>query len=391
MAASNVAVAGASSNIAVVAGVPSNVAVVAGATSNVAIAASTTSIVTVIGGTGVVVGASVLMHTVVSPVHIVINMRKPSTPSPSPYPTVIPKVQCPDAGSAMFAGYKVSNTSEDRQLLMVTLTDLPERLELFLTNSFSLPTMSEKFAGNKTGSVKMIIPSGDFSAGTLFGYESPALAISDDFMWQNSALGFTLPEQGSDVLLYCRDDWRTMKITSLSYGMTQEDVPRDLRNFSVAIRDSSCTFYKGAKIGTAEELIGSLGRNESFDTTSCTEPGFSPDAFNLSFNVIAPNSKPSMHPSVSHIPSQAPTNSHSEEPSWKPTLSMGPTSPPSHHPSVSSEPSVRHLPTENPSVKKPTEVSTEPSVSTTTPPSLNPTKVPLVSMRPSLRASALPT
>ena len=81
-------------------------------------------------------------------------MNKP-TPSPSTYPTVIPKVQCPDAGAAMFAGYTVSNTSEDRELLMVTLTDLPERLELFLTNSFSLPTMSEVFAGNNTGSVKV--------------------------------------------------------------------------------------------------------------------------------------------------------------------------------------------------------------------------------------------
>eukprot|EP00978_Attheya_sp_CCMP212_P018683 scaffold51611_cov35-Attheya_sp.AAC.2 len=144
MAASNAAVAGATSNVAVV----------AGATSNVAVAASATSVVTVIGGTGVTVAATVLMHTVLSPVQIVINMRKP-TPSPSPYPTVIPKVQCPDAGAVMFAGYKVSNTSEDRQLLMVTLADLPEKLELFLTNSFSLPTMSEEFAGNNTGSVKV--------------------------------------------------------------------------------------------------------------------------------------------------------------------------------------------------------------------------------------------
>eukprot|EP00978_Attheya_sp_CCMP212_P016972 scaffold44890_cov73-Attheya_sp.AAC.6 len=155
MAASNAAVAGATSNVAVVAGATSNVAVVAGATSNVAVAASATSVVTVIGGTGVVVGATVLMHTVLSPVYMVRNMNKP-TPIPSPSPTIIPKVQCPDAGATMFAGYKVSNTSEDRQLLlMVTLTDLPERLELFLTNSFSLPTMSEEFAGNKMGSVKV--------------------------------------------------------------------------------------------------------------------------------------------------------------------------------------------------------------------------------------------
>jgi hypothetical protein len=156
MAASNAAVAGASatSNVAAVAGATSNVAVVAGATSNVAVAVSATSVVTVVGGTGAFVGVSVLMATVLSPGNIIGDLSKP-TPSPSPYPTIVPKVQCPDAGAAMFAGYTVSNTSEDRQLLMVTLTDLPERLELFLTNSFSLPTMSEEFAGNKTGSVKV--------------------------------------------------------------------------------------------------------------------------------------------------------------------------------------------------------------------------------------------
>eukprot|EP00978_Attheya_sp_CCMP212_P048185 scaffold483135_cov153-Attheya_sp.AAC.1 len=198
----------------------------------------------------------------------------------------------------------------------------------------------------------MIIPSGGFSAGTLFGYESPALAaISDNFMWQNSASGFTLPEQGSDVLLYCRDDWRTMKIASLSYGKTQEDVPRDLNFFSIAIPDSSCAFYKGEKIGTTDDLIDSLGRNESFDMTSCTEPGFNRDSLDLSFKVIEPNSKPSVQPSVSRSPSQMPTDSRSEEPSFKPTLSVGPTSPPSHRPTVSSEPSDSQSPIEIPSVK----------------------------------------
>eukprot|EP00978_Attheya_sp_CCMP212_P035285 scaffold152525_cov28-Attheya_sp.AAC.1 len=128
-----------------------------------AVSAKSIGTVIVIGGTGVVVGGIVLIYTLLSPVNTIINTHKP-TPSPSPYPTVLPKVQCPDAGAAMFAGYQVSNTSEDRQLLMVTLADLPERLELFLTNSFSLPTMSEEFAGNNTGSVKMIIPSGGFSA-----------------------------------------------------------------------------------------------------------------------------------------------------------------------------------------------------------------------------------
>eukprot|EP00978_Attheya_sp_CCMP212_P034651 scaffold146269_cov58-Attheya_sp.AAC.1 len=377
----------------------------------VAGAISAKSVVTVVCGTGVFVGTLVLMATVLvlSPGQV----DKP-TPSPSPYPTIILKVQCPDAGAAIFAGYKVSNTSDDRQLLMVTLTNLPERLELFLTNSFSLPTMSKEFAGNKTGSVKMIIPSGGFSAGTLFGYESPALAISDDFMWQNSASGFTLPEQGSDVLLYCRDDWRMIKIASLSYGITQEDVPDDLRNVSIAFPDSSCAFYKGSTIGTTEDLLDSLTRKESFDTTTCTEPGFDRDAFNLSLKVIEPNSKPSMQPSVSRSPSQTPTALNekglSNIPSTiefrtkEPDIQVKRTRAPvplnekdeimiSQHPTHSMDPMTgpSSFPTISASSVEPTEVSTAPSVSIMTPPSLNPTKVPLVSMRPSLRASALPT
>eukprot|EP00978_Attheya_sp_CCMP212_P026668 scaffold88203_cov31-Attheya_sp.AAC.1 len=281
----------------------------AASNSNAAVAGGTSTFVTVVRIRWALVGVVVLMAAILSSIPFILNKDKP-TPSPSPYPTTILKVQCPDdAGAAMFAGYiGVSNTSKDMQLLMVTLTNLPENLELFLTNSFSLPTMSEdeEFPGNNTGSVKMIIPSGGFSAGTLFRYESPALAITDEFMWQNSASGFILPEQGSDVLLYCRDDWRTMKLASLSYGMTQEDIPDDLRNFSIAIPDSSCAFYKGTEIGTAEDLMESLTRNESFDTTTCTYPGFDLDAFDLTFKVIEPNSKPNKQPSPSRSPSLTP-------------------------------------------------------------------------------------
>eukprot|EP00978_Attheya_sp_CCMP212_P029544 scaffold105186_cov58-Attheya_sp.AAC.1 len=99
------------------------------AASNAAVT-GTTSTVTAVRATWAFVGVVVLMAAILSPIPFIINNNKHKlTPSPSPYPTMIPKVQCPDAGSAMFAGYKVSNTSEDRQLLMVSLTDLPERLE----------------------------------------------------------------------------------------------------------------------------------------------------------------------------------------------------------------------------------------------------------------------
>eukprot|EP00978_Attheya_sp_CCMP212_P006137 scaffold13834_cov31-Attheya_sp.AAC.1 len=127
------------------------------AASNAAVtgAVSSTSVVTVDRIRWAFVGAVVLMTTILSPIPFIINKNK-LTPSPIPYLTITPKVQCPDAGAAMFAGYKVSNTTSDgRQLLlMVALVDLPERLELFLMNSFTLPTMSEEFAGNKMGSVK---------------------------------------------------------------------------------------------------------------------------------------------------------------------------------------------------------------------------------------------
>jgi hypothetical protein len=77
--------------------------------------------------------------------------------TPNPDITITPKIQCPDAGAAMFTGYKISPISEDRQILMVALTGIHERLELFFTNTniFGLPTMSEEFIGNNTGSVKV--------------------------------------------------------------------------------------------------------------------------------------------------------------------------------------------------------------------------------------------
>eukprot|EP00978_Attheya_sp_CCMP212_P036658 scaffold167970_cov76-Attheya_sp.AAC.3 len=371
------------------------------AASNAA-AAGAISTVTVVRGRWAFVGAVVLMATILSPIPFILKKKKTTTPSPSPYSTIIPKVQCPDAGAAMFAGYKVSNISEDRQLLMVTLTDLPERLELFLTNSFSLPTMSEEFPGNKTGSVKMIIPSGGFSAGTLFEYESPALAISDEFMWQNSASGFMLPEQGSDVLLYCRDDWRMMKIASFSYGMTQEDVPDDLRNFSIVIPDSSCAFYKGAKIGTAEDLMESLTRNESFDTTTCTEPGFDHDAFDMSFKVIEPNSKPSMQPSASRSPSLTPTALNEQDLSNIPSTlefrtkepdiqAMRTRSPIPHNEKDEILTSQHPTQTMDPMTGPSSFPTMQPSVSRSISPTTKISAMPSASIRPSLKGSLLPT
>jgi hypothetical protein len=55
----------------------------------------------------------------------------------------------------MFSGYKMSNTSENGQLLIVTLVEFHENLELFLTNSIGLPTASDEFFGNQTASAKV--------------------------------------------------------------------------------------------------------------------------------------------------------------------------------------------------------------------------------------------
>eukprot|EP00978_Attheya_sp_CCMP212_P016998 scaffold45010_cov37-Attheya_sp.AAC.1 len=51
-----------------------------------AVSAKSIGTVIVIGGTGVVVGGSVLVYILLSPVNNIINTHKP-TPSPSPYPT----------------------------------------------------------------------------------------------------------------------------------------------------------------------------------------------------------------------------------------------------------------------------------------------------------------
>eukprot|EP00978_Attheya_sp_CCMP212_P038228 scaffold187514_cov29-Attheya_sp.AAC.2 len=74
------------------------------AASNAAVAGAT-STVTVVRAIQAFIGVVVLMAVILSPIPFIINNNKP-TPSPSPYPTMIPIVQCPDAGAAMFAGYQ---------------------------------------------------------------------------------------------------------------------------------------------------------------------------------------------------------------------------------------------------------------------------------------------
>jgi hypothetical protein len=78
------------------------------------------------------------------------------TPSPPPDPPGLSVVPCPKQGSAMFAGYRASHASDESQLLMLALDELPEGLELFLTNSFgNLTTESSSVIQNETGSVKV--------------------------------------------------------------------------------------------------------------------------------------------------------------------------------------------------------------------------------------------
>jgi hypothetical protein len=126
-------------------------ATAAGATSNGGTAVST--LATAASAVGVIALAGALITFGLVPGKPSGNVNE-TTPRLSD-PTILPKVPCPDSASAMFSGYKMSNTSENGQLLLVTLVDLPENLELFLTNSFGLPTASDDFFGNQTASAKV--------------------------------------------------------------------------------------------------------------------------------------------------------------------------------------------------------------------------------------------
>jgi hypothetical protein len=129
-----------------------------GATSNGGAADGISSTLAKVTSTaGVIAGLGVLMA-----IALTAPDKSPNTPGtltePTPIitdPAIFPNVPCPDSGSAMFTGYKMSNTSENGQLLLVTLVELPENLELFLTNSFGLPTASDEFFGNQTASAKV--------------------------------------------------------------------------------------------------------------------------------------------------------------------------------------------------------------------------------------------
>jgi hypothetical protein len=122
-------------------GATSNVGAAHGISSTIAIVASTAGGIALIG---------CLLAFALIPVENPGNVNEP-IPFLSDPDITLSKVPCPDSGSAMFTGYKISsNTSENGQLLMVALVELPENLELFLINSFELPTASNDFFGNQT-------------------------------------------------------------------------------------------------------------------------------------------------------------------------------------------------------------------------------------------------
>jgi hypothetical protein len=123
----------------------------------VGVGAATSSIATTVGAVGAVVGASVILATTISPPDLAVAPNMP-TPIPPLNPPMLSLVPCPKPGSAIFAGYKASDASDDSQLLMVAMDELPAGLELFLTNSFgfgNLTTESSSAVQNKGGSVKV--------------------------------------------------------------------------------------------------------------------------------------------------------------------------------------------------------------------------------------------
>eukprot|EP00978_Attheya_sp_CCMP212_P024762 scaffold78400_cov53-Attheya_sp.AAC.1 len=293
-------------------------------------AASTLARVTSTAGVIALVGASVAFALIPSgPTHG--NLIVPTPSLGLSDTTILPKVPCPDSGSAMFSGYKMSNTSENGQLLIVTLVELHENLELFLTNSIGLPTASDEFLGNQTASAKMTIPIGGFTTGTLFGYGTPFYEITNEIIWEKSP-GLILPERGKDVILYCTDLTKSVPIAALS-RMSQDDVPESIMKYTYFIQaDSSCAVYDGEKVGTQQTLTSYLTTGEMWNSTLCEDPNFDIDDINMSFSILTTTPQPSFVPSASVNPSVIS--------STKPSVSSDPASAPSTGPRISQEPSA---------------------------------------------------
>uniref|UniRef100_A0A7S4RXK8 Endonuclease I n=1 Tax=Ditylum brightwellii TaxID=49249 RepID=A0A7S4RXK8_9STRA len=264
------------------------------------------------------------------------------TPNPDPvggngYPCGLPDQVLDGTCSGLSAGdvmVVTMNADNPDVVALVALSNIPEGVDLYMTDN---AWTGSTFRSNE-GVLKLTIPAGGISAGTVFGYGDANLQYGND--WAKFAGSFALSSSGDTILVYCLEsrtgntfhlggfsfsgDWAYSGLDVSSYGTAFSALPADLGDVgAVTLPEKDNYVYTGPQVGTKEEIQTSIS-STGYWSGSNTERK---DPITTSFTITSP---------ITPAPSLAPTSPPTPVPTSPPT--PVPTSPPTLAPFASPSP-----------------------------------------------------
>jgi len=207
-----------------------------------------------------------------------------STPPPTSSPLGSGSCTTLTAGDVQVIGVHSDNPDE---IALVTLVNLPAGLELHLTDSGWTGTEFQ----TSEGSVKLTVPDGGLSSGTIFGFGDDSNLFLARAWTQTGTLA--LSTQGDSVIVYCQPtegkyNFLGAATTSNSWDANQSDsnnsgLPPGLEIASIALPHFDNYIYIGPSEGTKSYLTSAIGNEEYWSGFNNAQPL----EFTFSFSVAS--------------------------------------------------------------------------------------------------------
>jgi len=195
------------------------------------------------------------------------------TPNPDPvggngYPCGLPDQVLDGTCSGLSAGdvmVVTMNADNPDVVALVALSDVSEGTDLYMTDN---AWTGSSFRANE-GILKLTIPPGGISSGTVFGYGDANLQHGSDWVVDDG--NFALSSSGDTILVYCLEsgnrnvvhlggfsfsnNWAQPNLDPSSYGTSTSALPVGLSSVGAVTLSHKDNFvYTGPQSGTKEEI-----------------------------------------------------------------------------------------------------------------------------------------
>eukprot|EP00980_Cylindrotheca_fusiformis_P010933 scaffold2499_cov125-Cylindrotheca_fusiformis.AAC.24 len=170
-----------------------------------------------------------------------------------------------------------ANSDNPDEIALVALENLPEYLELFLTDD---AWTGSGFRGSE-GTVKLSVPPGGISKGTVFGFGSESdLAYANS--WTDVSRNVALSAQGDNVLCYCKPTDSTFNFLAAvsnsgpwvndDFDSSNSALPPGLKGTNTVLSHRDNYHYAGTTKGTKTEIVGSIGDSVNWVGADTPQP-----------------------------------------------------------------------------------------------------------------------